>query len=323
MILEAKTIATQELPNGRREDLYVAADSHQLLGSCVRALGKPGWNVAVFPSVETASPYFGLQEQLQEPQRLDIFTPGDMDVPHYKPYDLVLLDNPTQEDLVQLRDKFFGKAHIIVRSQSKDTDDYNLVSDITKNILHPTGVVAYTGDGKGKSTGAFGIAVDTFAHGGKVAVVQWFKEAAWNINEHNFSQTVRHPENFAIYPMGSGFFGAGKLDRENDPQIHEQSAVQAVSLAAHLLTRDYDVIVLDEFVDTVKDISKNIPNSLLSLDTVRRFLTYTEQFPHTTVVVTGRSTDLWQDLIQTSYEVKNIRHPYTNRGEFAKSGLDF
>lgn len=324
MILEAKTISEQEVPNGRREDLYVTDDSSQLLGSCVRALGKPEWNIAVFPSVETASPYFGLQKKLQEPNRLDVFTPDALKViPQYKPYDLVLIDDPSDRDLTDLRGKFFGKTHIMVRSQQENPDEYTLVSDITKTDVNPHGVIAYTGDGKGKSTGAFGIALNTFIKGGKVAVVQWFKETAWNISEHTFSNVVTTSDNFAVYPMGSGFFGAGNLDREKDAHIHEQSAAQAVSLAAHLLTKEYDVIVLDEFVDTVKDISKNIPVSLLTLDTVRAFLQYTQQFPNTTVVTTGRSTNLWQDLIQTSYEVKNIRHPFTNRGEFAKSGLDF
>jgi len=324
MLLEAKTISEQEVPNGRREDLYITADSSQLLGSCVRALGKPGWNIAVFPSIDAAAPYLDLQTKLQEPYRLDVFSPDALKtIPQYKSYNLILIDDPNEKDLVHLRNKFFGKAHIVVRSQQENSDEYTLVSDITKTDVNTHGVIAYTGDGKGKSTGAFGIALNTFIKGGKVAVVQWFKETAWNISEHTFANALTNPENFAVYPMGSGFFGAGKLDREKDTQIHEQSATQAVSLAADLLEKNYDVIILDEFVDTVKDISKNIPNDLLALQTVQEFLRYTQDFPKTTVVVTGRSIQHWDNFIQTSYEVKNIRHPFTNRGEFAKSGLDF
>ena len=84
-----------------------------------------------------------------------------------------------------------------------------------------TGLVyIFTGDGKGKTSAALGVAMRAVGQGRRAAMVQWYKEKRWQIGEHNLPElllstrkykkvqesTKRGTGNFEIYPMGHGFY---------------------------------------------------------------------------------------------------------------------
>ncbi|MBU2052366.1 cob(I)yrinic acid a,c-diamide adenosyltransferase, partial [Patescibacteria group bacterium] len=62
-------------------------------------------------------------------------------------------------------------------------------------------VYVFTGDGKGKTSAALGVAVRAALSGLKVAIVQWYKEKRWSIAEHKIGKYIK---NIRIYPLGSG-----------------------------------------------------------------------------------------------------------------------
>lgn len=305
---------------------------YPLLGSLVRALGKE-WVVDVFPSRASIETFRNLRSKLKDPSQLLIerSTHLTRGIPRA---DLVLVENLSRRGKVKyIRDAFIGFSHIMVSGYNKDQADYNLISRFSQKELNLQGVTVFTGPGKGKSTSAFGIGAKAVANGEKAAVVQWFKEpkgtrGTWSINEHYFPDQLQDPSLLEFYPTGVGFYGSPNWDRitgEEAYQQHKLKAENGVDLARQLIaSRRYNVIVLDELVDTLAEVSQNIPRSLLDLNTVRALLSLTRQYPEVQVVVTGRRvTQEWSDLVKSSIAVDEIRHPWSQRGKPAVSGLDF
>ena len=97
-----------------------------------------------------------------------------------------------------------------------------------------TGLVyIFTGEGKGKTSAALGVAMRAVGQGKKVAMVQWYKERRWKIGEHNLPELLKKPL-FEIYPMGQGFY---KLPTDHASSgEHHQAAQEALKLAKKLLS---------------------------------------------------------------------------------------
>ncbi len=55
----------------------------------------------------------------------------------------------------------------------------------------PSVVVVNTGDGKGKSSAAFGVVIRAVARGWKVAVVQFLKSGEWHVGEEDIATSPR------------------------------------------------------------------------------------------------------------------------------------
>lgn len=320
------------------EYLYQAGPGvalYPLLGSCLRALGK-GWTVQVL-STHHLSPFSALQNLLKDPEKLLLENLADESVPaslEETKANLVLIDAVDSPHTIKaLRDRLLGKAHLMVGGDDPLPDDYDLISRFLSQDLQKQGVLSFTGPGKGKSSSAFGVALQAAVQGERAAIVQWFKEpkgprGTWSINEHYFPEELRDPTRVEFYPTGAGFFGSANLDRVQGPEAyayHRNAALQGATLATELIASgQYRVVVLDELVDTLSDISQNIPQSLLDEKVIRDLLSLSLNHPAVKVVVTGRRvTPHWADLIQRSYVIEEIRHPWSSRGKAAISGLDF
>ncbi len=167
-------------------------------------------------------------------------------------------------------------------------------------------LIVFTGDGKGKTTAALGMALRAAGHGMKVLVLQFIK-GAWTYGE---LLSVKKIEEIEIRPLGTGFTWK-KENLEEDRRLAEAGWREAVS---HIRRASYDMIVLDEL---------NIVLSLglLPLETVLEGL---ESRTTSHIVVTGRNAP--EKLIAAAdlvTEMKVVKHPFQDRGLKASKGIEF
>lgn len=295
-----------------------------LLGSAVRALGK-GWRVLVVSDKRLKKSFLNLQKKLKRPEFLEVVTVSNFeDVFQTGKFDLVVMEKAFSN--------ISPKSHVMVVDQSAVSEKYDLISKFRIQNLHEKGVTAVTGNGKGKTTTALGYAVSALVQNEKVAVIQWFKERksgdlTWAINEHNFPDLLKDPSQFEFFPTGLGFYGSPQMDRvkgDHAYQQHREKAYAGLKLAKEFISeRKYSYIVLDEFIDTVKEIAGNIEYPLIDLKDIQEFLEWAAR-QSVKIIVTGRKvTKDWEKYISDSIEITEVKHPWSTRSSGALSGLDF
>ncbi|MEI7915373.1 MAG: cob(I)yrinic acid a,c-diamide adenosyltransferase [Mycobacteriaceae bacterium] len=113
-------------------------------------------------------------------------------------------------------------------------------------------LAVHTGDGKGKSTAAFGMALRAWNAGMNVAVFQFVKSAKWKVGEETaFTELGRLHEDSATggavewHKMGQGWSWIKKACSDQD---HAAAAAQGwAEIARRLAAQQHDFYVLDEF----------------------------------------------------------------------------
>ncbi|MFK8081049.1 MAG: cob(I)yrinic acid a,c-diamide adenosyltransferase [Granulosicoccus sp.] len=168
-------------------------------------------------------------------------------------------------------------------------------------------VLVHTGDGKGKSSSAFGVVARALGWGHKVAVVQFIK-GTWKTGEREFFK--RFPDQLDWHTMGEGFTW-NTQDKDRDIE----AATAAFATATKLMNSgDYDLLVLDE-------INIALRYDYLDISTVTSaILTRSKR---TSVIATGR--DAKKELMEIAdlvSEMKEIKHPF-KAGIKAKQGIDY
>jgi len=171
-------------------------------------------------------------------------------------------------------------------------------------------IVVYTGNGKGKTTAALGIALRSVGHGHKVWMIQFIK-GEWYYGELTSSKRLE-PE-FELIAAGKGFVGI--LDDDHSIAEHQTAAKNAVVLAKNKITSgEYDVIILDEINYAVK-------LSLIPKEDVINILKLVPR--QTTIVLTGNyALPEIIDMADLVTEMKEIKHPYRS-GLKAEEGIDY
>lgn len=167
-------------------------------------------------------------------------------------------------------------------------------------------LILYTGQGKGKTTAAFGMAYRAMGRGWRVGVVQYIK-GKWMTGERLFSE--RQPL-LELFVMGEGFTW-----ESSDISRDQAAAQQAWEKSRALISGgEYPLVILDE-------ITYALHYGWLSLDEVRAVLK--ERPAHVSVVLTGRHAA--QELIDDAdcvTDMQMIKHPY-QQGRKALQGVDF
>lgn len=202
-----------------------------------------------------------------------------------------------------------------------------------------TGLVyIFTGDGKGKTSAALGVAMRAVGQGKRVAMVQWYKERRWKIGEHNLPELLKKSL-FKIYPMGQGFY---QLPTDHaTPDQHKQAAQDALELAKKLLNgRMAKMVKMATMVGNFNHLNNpNNPNNpnplfLLILDEALNavndklinlidLINLISKRGQTHIILTGRNAPKKLiDLADLATEMKNLKHPYDS-GKKAVLGLDF
>ncbi len=166
-------------------------------------------------------------------------------------------------------------------------------------------IVVNTGNGKGKSSAAFGMVARALGHGMRVGVVQFIK-GSHSTGEEAFFR--RFPE-VSYHVMGEGFTWETQ-DRERDIASASKAWEQAVSF---LTDPAYDLVVLDEINIALK-------LGYLQLQQVLDALRARPHMQH--VVLTGRGapTEL-MDAADTVTEMREIKHAY-RAGIQAQKGVE-
>jgi cob(I)alamin adenosyltransferase len=167
--------------------------------------------------------------------------------------------------------------------------------------------ILLTGNGKGKSSSAFGMVMRALGYGHKVAVVQFIKGQQLSGEELYIKN--QYPDMY-FYQMGTGFTWDTQ-DRTADITAAEITWKKVVPL---LQDPTYDLVVLDEL--TYMLAYKYLNEEMI--------LTALKNRPENqSVVVTGRGGgSALQDIMDTVSEVKDIKHAY-NVGIKARKGVDY
>lgn len=173
-------------------------------------------------------------------------------------------------------------------------------------VKAPSLLLVNTGDGKGKSTAAFGTAMRAIARGWKVAVVQFLKSGEWSVGEEKVGRRV----GIEWWALGDGFTWDSKNMDES-----EAIARAAWDHARSLIeSGDYDLVVLDE-------VTYPINWGWIPLAEVRSVL---ESRPsEVNVILTGRDApEALIEIADTVTEMRKVKHAY-DQGVMARRGIDY
>ena len=168
-------------------------------------------------------------------------------------------------------------------------------------------IIVNTGNGKGKSSSAFGMVGRALGHGMKVGVVQFIK-GAMSTGDELFLR--RFPDDVSFHAMGEGYTWETQ-DRERDVLKAQQAWEQA---RRFLSDPAYGLVVLDELNIALK-------YRYLDVDTVIADLLDRPEMQH--VVVTGRGAP--PELIavaDTVSEMNDVKHAF-RAGIAAQAGTEW
>jgi cob(I)alamin adenosyltransferase len=168
-------------------------------------------------------------------------------------------------------------------------------------------IAVFTGNGKGKSTAAFGMALRAVQHGMKLGVVQYVKGAIASAETAAFA---RFGERVEWQRMGEGFHWITQ-----DAELDRRAAARAWEVSASLLARpDIGMVVLDELCVSLR---------LRQLDEALVLEALRSKRPDLHVVLTGRGAS--KELIELAdlvTEMKMVKHHY-RAGIKAQAGIEF
>ena len=167
-------------------------------------------------------------------------------------------------------------------------------------------VLINTGNGKGKSSAAFGVALRAVARSWRVRVVQFLKSGDW-----------RTGEAMLLPQLGVEWWEAGDGFTWDAEDLTES---EALALAAWEQTRQrlqdetLDLLVLDE-------ITYPVNWGWIDLDDVVAAIT--DRAPTVHVVLTGRDCpQALIDIADTVTEMREVKHAF-NQGVLARRGIDY
>ncbi|EMQ1299760.1 cob(I)yrinic acid a,c-diamide adenosyltransferase [Klebsiella pneumoniae] len=166
-------------------------------------------------------------------------------------------------------------------------------------------VMVFTGNGKGKTTAAFGTATRAVGHGKKVGVIQFIK-GTWPNGERNLLE----PHGVEFQVMATGFTW-NTQDRDSDTA----ACLTVWEHARRMLADDQlDLVLLDE-------LTYMVAYDYLPLESV--LIALRERPAHQSVIITGRGCH--RDIIEladTVSELRPVKHAF-DAGIKAQMGIDY
>lgn len=197
-------------------------------------------------------------------------------------------------------------------------------------------IYVFTGEGKGKTSAALGVATRCLLIGEKVTWISFYKQESWGLAEAKLKNKF---DNLSMYFVGKGFRitnfdkkmmkegrelklatvgdGAKVVDTASEEE-HKQAAIQGLELARQKLITQPFLLVMDEVLNAVSD----------GLLESKRVVDLLNNRGETHMILTGRGDpfgSLPKDILKLANlvtECKKIKHPYDS-GKLAVRGLDF
>ncbi len=180
-------------------------------------------------------------------------------------------------------------------------------------------VVVHTGDGKGKSTAAFGLALRGWNQGWNLGVFQFVKSAKWRLGEQSVFEQLGelHASTGTGGPvdwqkMGSGWSWSRKAGTEDD---HAVAAAEGwAEIKRRIAAETHDLYLLDEFTYPINW-------GWVDLDDVLDTLANRPGHQH--VVITGRRAD--PRLLEAAdlvTEMAKLKHPM-DAGQKGQRGIEW
>ncbi len=173
-------------------------------------------------------------------------------------------------------------------------------------------IQVYTGDGKGKTTAAFGVALRVLGHGGRVGVVQFFKypvKSKAKDKEGAFRALEKFKGRFRVWSFGGGF--TWRVARKENAEAVQKAWKKCCEL---LKDPKYDLVILDEIHIALR-------YRFLKASDVVKALKRKRSGQH--VILTGRGAP--QAIVRLAglvTEMKCIKHPF-DHGILAQPGIEF
>lgn len=170
----------------------------------------------------------------------------------------------------------------------------------------PSVVIVNTGDGKGKSTSAFGVMTRAIARGWSVAVIQFVKSGEWKVGEEKVGRQL----GVDWWAIGEGFSWESD-DLSRDEAVAREAwrhAAAVIAAGAHQL------VILDE-------VTYPINWGWIDGDEVASALR--DRPEKVNVVATGRDAPAaLVDVADTVTEMRKVKHAY-DTGIRASRGIDY
>lgn len=166
-----------------------------------------------------------------------------------------------------------------------------------------------TGEGKGKTTSAVGLALRAFGAGLSVIILQFIKGEKKYGELYAIKKLQEIDNKISIKQCGKGFTKRGDKSEEE----HRNAALSALKEAKDAL-KNFDMVILDEILYAAQF-------GLITEDEL--FSVIDEKDAHTHLVLTGRGAS--EKLIERAdlvSDIKCVKHPF-QKGIAAQAGIEF
>lgn len=167
----------------------------------------------------------------------------------------------------------------------------------------------YTGNGKGKTTAAVGLAARAKGHDLKVCYVYFHKDPEkWEYGEHR-----------VLEKLGVDIFGFAKkhphFHKEIEPADIRKECLEGIEFIKRIYQeKKYDILILDEIIISLRDGFLKEEDVLGILDSKPEDLE---------LILTGRGAP--EKIIKRAdlvSEIKNIKHPF-DKGKKGREGIEY
>jgi cob(I)alamin adenosyltransferase len=167
-------------------------------------------------------------------------------------------------------------------------------------------LIVNTGDGKGKSSAAFGVMARGWARGWRVGVVQFMKSGTWHAGEEKLAGHL----GIDWWTLGDGFtWESTDLDESAAKNVHAWDVARA-----KLASGEYDLLILDELTYVVNYGWVSIEDVVAGIEA---------RWARTNVVITGRDAPPeLVELADTVTEMRVVKHAY-QQGIPGRKGIEY
>jgi len=179
---------------------------------------------------------------------------------------------------------------------------------MTKKRLERGLTQTYTGNGKGKTSAALGLALRAIGWGFKVYMIQFIKGDDFKYGEHHI---IKQLPDFELKAFGRGRYITEDPPLEEDIKLAEK----ALKFARKIVdSGEYDIVILDE-------INVALHLKLINTDEVVELIRNKPR--HVELILTGRyAPSEVIDATDLVTEMREVKHPYA-QGTLGRKGIEY